>query len=164
MKEIPSSKFYVYLHRHPETQQVVYVGKGTAGRAWACGTSTNAKHGRGTRTPQHQEWIDSLLDQGYTPADFVKIVKQGLDSKTALTLELELTEQYKNSSTLFNVMCYGTANSVLTPEQLKKANGLREEFATSYSKIAQQIGATPMTVWRALNKKTKSYSEEYTHV
>jgi hypothetical protein len=154
----------VYLHRHPVTGEVVYIGKGTAGRAWACGTSTNAKHGRGTRTPQHQKWIESLLDQGYTPADFVVIVERGLDSKTALVLELELTEQYKITNTLFNVMCYGTTKlAVLTPEQLKKANGLREEFATSYSKIAQQVGATTMTVWRALNNKTKSYSEEYTN-
>ena len=52
---------------------MVYVGKGTAGRAWACGHSSGAKHGRGNRTKVHQDWIFDLLQRGYTPDDFVEI-------------------------------------------------------------------------------------------
>ncbi len=156
------SKFYVYLHFHPETKQIVYVGKGTAGRAWQCGTSLNARHGRGNRTEKHQQWIVALLEEGYTPADFVQIVEQGLSPEAALQLEADLTEQHKAEG-LFNRDCYGRKSiTVLAPEQILLAGSLRSE-GYSYSRIALRLEKTTMTIWRALNGRTKSYQQGATN-
>ena len=77
MSKVKLSRCYVYLHKHPETQQIVYVGKGTAGRAWSCNTS--------------------LKD-------------------------------------------------------------LRARQNLSYVKTASKLGTNTMTIWRALNNKTKAYA------
>jgi hypothetical protein len=159
-QEASSHKFYVYQHIHPESKQVVYVGKGTAGRAWSCGFSSGAIHGRGNRTKEHQTWIHALLNSGYTPADFVVIVAQGLDGTSAREIETELTEECRvGGAPLFNIMCYGVEkNAVLSPEQRIQAVDLRTK-GLSYAKIARQIGVSTMTVWRALHGKTKAYRE-----
>lgn len=143
------NRYYVYTHFHPQTKEVVYVGKGTAHRAWLCEQS---------RTTEHKQWIADLTQQGFTPGDFARIEAQGLDNKSALEIERELTEEYKNSGAkLFNLHCYGRKDiAVLTPEQILMAGTLRSE-GVSYSKIALQLGFSTMTIWRALNGKTKSY-------
>lgn len=151
-------KFYVYIHFHPESKEVVYVGKGTAGRAWQCGYSTaKAPDGlRGNRTKEHQQWIEKLLFVGYTPSDYVQIIAQGLDKKSAYRFEAELTEQHKIAGAkLFNRSCYGRTDIlVLTPNTLKTAAQLRVD-GLSYAKIAKQLEVSTMAVWRALNGKTK---------
>jgi hypothetical protein len=146
---VSKNRYYVYTHSHPETKEVVYIGKGTAHRAWLCDQS---------RTAEHKQWISKLVQQGYTPADFVNIVAQGLDNRSALDIEKETTEEYRISGAkLFNLLCYGTfKNTALSPKQLTDAADLREQ-GISYSKIAAAVDATTMTVWRALNNKTKAY-------
>lgn len=155
-----SNRYYVYTHFHPETKEVVYVGKGAGGRAWATGYSTaKASRGlRGNRTEEHQRWITELLEAGHTPGDYVQIVAQGLDNGSALDIEKETTEKYVSlCAKLFNLACYGTLkNTVLSPKQLAEASELRKQ-GVSYSKIAKTVTATTMTVWRALNNKTKAY-------
>lgn len=160
MGKVKLSRYYVYLHKHPETQAVVYVGKGTAGRAWSCSTSPNSKRGRGNRTSEHQSWIDTLLNSGYTPADFVEILAKGLSDEEARHLEQETTEEQRvTGSPLFNVMCYGVIkNAVLSNEQVRLAEDFRNQQNLSYVKIASKLGTNTMTIWRALNNKTKAYA------
>jgi hypothetical protein len=52
------NQYYVYIHFHPVTKDVVYVGKGKTHRAW--------ESDRG-RQPDHATWIADLLLQGYSP-------------------------------------------------------------------------------------------------
>lgn len=152
------SKYYVYLHVHPETKVVVYVGKGTAGRAWACGHSSGAKNGRGNRTKEHQGWIFDLLKKGYTPDDFVEIIAKNLTNREAVQFENEATEYYKSLSPLFNMMCYGHPTlAALSPEQMREAQELRSQ-GLSYSLIAESIKGSTQTVWRFLTNKTKCYA------
>jgi hypothetical protein len=153
------NRFYVYLHIHPETKEVVYVGKGTGGRAWAIGSSSSPS-GRGNRTKEHQTWIQGLLNAGYTPADYVVIAAQSLDNRSARKIEAELTEENKNSGAkLFNIQCYGVPqHTVLSPQQIDSVFAMRAQGLT-YSTIAERMNTATMTTWRALNGKTKSYGK-----
>ena len=49
--------YYVYLHQHPKTDEVVYVGMGQRDRAWNV-------HVRQT---EHSQWMEDLLKEGYNP-------------------------------------------------------------------------------------------------
>ena len=31
------NKYYVYQHKHPVTEEILYIGKGSGGRAWRMG-------------------------------------------------------------------------------------------------------------------------------
>lgn len=52
---------YVYVHSHPETGEVVYVGHGTNERAWRCTTLNNQDTANyGHRSKEHAEWCFNL--------------------------------------------------------------------------------------------------------
>ena len=87
------SKFYVYMHRCPLTSEIVYVGKGTGGRAW------DVTRSRGT-FKEHQTWMLELIDQGYVPSDWVFIIHKGLDEREAFNREKEFL--YANGHVRFN--------------------------------------------------------------
>ena len=146
-------KFYVYLHVDPDSGKVVYVGKGTAGRAWSCGSSTAVPGKRGNRTKEHNAWISQLLARGYTPADFVRIKWQALDEPTARRIEAELLEKH-SSEALFNRR-YGLANLKITPEKVRAGREAREQGAT-WEEAANLVGVSKMTLWRALTNRTKA--------
>lgn len=78
-----STKYYVYTHQHPSTGHTVYVGKGTGGRAWDV-TRCRNKH------RQHQEWMLTLMEEGFVPSDWVVIVLKGLTESDAFAGEKEL--------------------------------------------------------------------------
>jgi len=142
-------KYYVYEHFHPVTGEVVYIGKGTAGRAWSCGSSTAKPGLRGNRTAEHNGWITALLNQGFTPADFVRIIQQGLTNNEALKLEKELLDDSKYVG-LFNRLC----PTKLTQEQVRDGRYMLEH-GIPYSQAANKLGVSTMTLWRAMNGKTK---------
>lgn len=89
-------RYYVYWHRHPLEGGIVYVGKGCGGRAWD--TSRNRKFCH----PDHYEWILDLLNQGFTPQDYVVIGDQNLSQEDAFTKEKEFT--HANGQPRFNRM------------------------------------------------------------
>jgi hypothetical protein len=72
--------FYVYLHRHPSTEVVFYVGKGVDARAW----------NMFDRRPEHTEKLYKLLREGHAPGSWVSIVKWGLTEGEALRAEDQL--------------------------------------------------------------------------
>jgi hypothetical protein len=87
------SEFYVYLHKDPLTQEVVYVGKGKYGRAWDVTRSrANSK--------DHQAWMEELSLKGYIPCDWVVILERNLEEAQAFQLEKETL--YKLGVTKFN--------------------------------------------------------------
>jgi len=72
--------YYVYLHRHPVTQETLYVGKGVDSRAWAMLN----------RYPEHTAVLYKLLQEGHAPGSWVSLVKWGLTEYEALALEDKL--------------------------------------------------------------------------
>lgn len=90
----PYPRCYVYIHFHPEREtEVVYVGKGTRGRAW---DDTR-------RCPDHRRWLRDWQNLGYAPDQFVKVVKRKLTSREAELEERKLIASYRtHGATLFN--------------------------------------------------------------
>ena len=84
--------YYVYKHIDPETNDVVYVGKGSGGRAWDV---TRCR----SQNKDHQEWMQSLCAKGYTPDEWVEICYKGLTEEEALRIEKDFLSK---SLTAFN--------------------------------------------------------------
>ncbi len=142
-------KYYVYEHFHPETKKVVYIGKGTGGRAWSYGYSKSKTQNRGNRTKEHQAWMNELFERGYTPDQFVRVVKRGLTNKEALSLELAMLDESKYAG-LFNKI----TPTKITREQVSNGRHL-VALGDSYATAAKKLDLSTMTLWRALNGKTK---------
>ncbi len=149
-KELPSvyqSIYYVYTHTDPETEEVIYVGKGSRGRAWHC-AETNS---RGYTHAQH---LNTLTLQGYTPDSWVTIIASGLTSEEAYKLETDLIwslEPFPKYNDKKDSCC------VLDNAKLILISKLRDE-GLSYASIANEIEVATMTVYRALNGHTKNYT------
>ncbi len=60
------SKFYVYAHIEPISGETMYVGMGSGGRAFVCSPTS---HGN----VEHRNWITGLLNDGFTPEQWVKV-------------------------------------------------------------------------------------------
>jgi len=132
------SRSYVYVHRVPITQEVRYVGKGTGGRAWTCNFSVSKSElgRRGNRTKEHHEWLIACFNLGYTMADIVSILVQGLSNKEALFRERKELKRHP-PDTLFNNQTKPSL-LVLSREQLATAFALREAGGT-YLEIAKAL-------------------------
>ena len=142
--------YYVYLHQHPKTDEVVYVGMGQRDRAW------NVR----VRQTEHSQWMEDLLKEGYTPADWVKISAKQLTKDLADTVETELIKQH-------NPMFNRAKNVVYLLNRRDQAlvgifKALRE-MGYSYTKIAFLSGAEGLksrdnknaaTIWRYVNDRS----------
>lgn len=153
---------YVYLHVDPRDGSVRYIGKGSKGRAWACGFSKSAKakgSGRyGNRTEEHNDWINGLLAEGYIPSDWVQIVRAKLTSAEALRLEKQLIKVSEQSKLLFNITDTSVKCKALSEDAFREAQSLRAQ-GMSYDNIAQQLGVSVMPLYRALKGQTKGYQK-----
>lgn len=142
--------FYIYKHIDPETEEVVYVGMGSCGRAWSIGY-TNKPGYNGHRSNGHVSWYQSLEDKGYTLWDIVKEHKRNLSKDEALLEEKKLIEEL---SPRFN--CNLGLNSLkVTKEMVSCANEMRKNN-TSWKEISMSLGISVMTIWRACNGHTKN--------
>lgn len=140
------SIYYVYEHFHPETFEIVYIGYGSKGRAWTCGHK-----GLSIRTEKHLNWIETLLEFGYTPDQFVRVLRRGLSKNDAKEYELKLIHAFKpvfNKSIRYPGLKF-------TPELYKKAIGMREE-GMSYKAIGERLSLATMTIHRGLSGKSIS--------
>lgn len=138
--------YYVYFHRDPITNEVVYVGKGSRGRAWHC-AETNS------RSLEHSKWMNDLIYKGYTPNDWVEIVETQLDNNQALELETNLiwgSLTFPKFNSKKNYACKLSKDILLKIQRLRKENA-------SYDSIAKIVGFSTMTIYRALNGQTKNY-------
>ena len=82
---------YVYIHMDPRNSQVVYVGKGTAARAWA----------KCNRSAEHKRWIAELKSLNLLP--IIKIAHILKDGKDALIREkILISFLLKTGHILFN--------------------------------------------------------------
>lgn|SRR5574343_605140 len=141
----PRDRYYVYIHVDPMTSSVVYVGKGTRGRAWVFSRDRS-----GGRKDDHFLWMLGLEAAGLTPANWVYIVDEGLSEKEALSVESTLIGLH---DPVFNK---NTRRSLsYTAEQFREMVALRSA-GVGYKEIADTVGTSTMTAHRALNGKTKS--------
>lgn len=145
---------YVYLHIHPETEEVVYVGHGTNERAWRCTalkTTTTEDSIYGHRSREHADWCQALILEGYVPNDWVQIIERSLDKTYACKLEQKLIREIKPK---FN-KAMGQKLLKLNKKQLEKAENMRSQ-GYFYTNIADELKVATMTVWRALNGKNQN--------
>jgi hypothetical protein len=85
---------YVYLHFHPQRpDEIVYVGRGSGGRAWSCDDRSTA----------HQVWMLEWQSLGYSPDQFVKIVARGLTPQQAEKREKQEIAFWKAKGLLLNL-------------------------------------------------------------
>ena len=140
------NKYYWYKHVDPVTKEVVYVGHGSGGRAWQCGSSHSP-----LRSKDHCKWADELLERGVTPDEWVEVGEKGLSKKEAKESELILIHKLKprfNQSIRHPLLKF-------TPDLYDTAVALREA-GHSYGYIAKSLGLSIMVVHRGLNKKSIS--------
>lgn len=142
-QELPSI-YYVYHHEHPDTGEVVYVGKGSRGRAWHCAESNS-------RGASHAVWMNGLIADGFTPDAWVVLLETGLTEADAYAKEALLID---NHLPIFNSK--HDAACKLTQDNLSQIKLLRENGNT-YKGIGEIVGFSTMTIYRALNGKTKNY-------
>jgi len=79
------SIFYVYLHVD-RNGSVVYVGKGSAGRAWDARPTTRGNNGG---AEQHHAWMSERI---LNEEEFVEMVATKLTNRQALVLESSIKE------------------------------------------------------------------------
>ena len=149
MSELPtlyqsSNIYYVYTHTDPETNEIVYIGKGSRGRAWHCAESNS-------RGEEHALWMNKLIHQGFTPDAWVTLIESALSEEESYKLERELIEKHKPK---YNSR--GDAACKLSSFDLEEIKFWRER-GLSYEKIAEKVGFSTMTVFRAYNGRTKNY-------
>jgi hypothetical protein len=84
----PYPKHYVYVHFHPQhpddERYVVYVGEGVDSRAW------NRYH----RLDDHRYQMRDWQDLGYTPDQFVKVVRRKMTKAQPVHFEKQLVRYY----------------------------------------------------------------------
>lgn len=148
MSELPTiyqNIYYIYFHVIPETEELVYIGKGSRGRAWHCAESNS-------RSEEHAKWMNDLILRGYTPDAWVRIVESSLTEEDALAKELQLIHEKRP---IFNSKRGHTCK--LTSEDLNEIKRLRE-LGQSYDTISKEIGVSTMTIFRAFNNRTMNYA------
>mgnify|MGYP003989866889 CR=1 FL=1 len=151
-----NSIYYVYIHKHPVSEDVAYVGMGSKGRAWVMHNSGGDNAAYGHRDQYHFGWFLSLESEGYTLYDIVEIVEKGLTKKEALTIERALIADLNPT---FNK---AQGLNILKMDKGKYGEALElREAGLSYANIGLEIGLSAMTVYRALNGLTKNIGDDY---
>lgn len=150
-------RYYVYQHVDPRNGEVRYIGKGSMGRAWACGRSTSEpkKTRKGMRSTAHYNWMMELTEIGFIPDDWVFILHKRLSTTEAHEVEKGIVSRHPQPERLFNVT-NTRPRCILTDKQLENARCLRKN-GLPYEKIAEEIGTSTMTAYRALTGQTKGY-------
>ena len=139
---------YLYFHISLETGDVVYVGTGSGGRAWA-----SSKTHR--RNAAHRNWLASMDEQGLTPDQYVSIEYKNFNRALVLKKEQECIAEL---SPVFNYTGKWDWCLSLSDDQITLSKLLREE-GMGYKAIAKEVGSSAMTVFRLLNNKTKGYND-----
>lgn len=139
-------RYYVYFHRDPETSEVQYVGHGCGARAWLSNEPF--------RSYLHSEYLGMLENTGFTPDEWVDVVKKGLTKEEACEQERRFIKELKPT---YNKI-QGAALLEFTPALLAEAIGLRD-LGWSYQKIADHFGMSTMTVHRSINGGSPALEE-----
>lgn len=138
-------EYYVYQHKNPQDESIVYVGLGSFERAWLCRGSNRSK--------EHQEMLKDLFKKGYTMADIVEITHQKIDKETAKKIETLMIFEIQPK---FNKQGNDNWNypSRFTEEIKDMAKSLKQ-MGYGCQNIAYLLGGNKkenaMTIWRMVN-------------
>ena len=143
--------YYVYQHVDPRNNELIYIGHGCRGRAWTHGSDKSV-----LRSQDHLAHLESMTFDGFTAGDWVTILASGMDKSSACHHEQELIRDFKPK---YNKP-QGLKNLKLSPDQFTLCQEMRED-GMFYSQIADEVGVSAMTVYRALNGQTKNIGEDY---
>lgn len=141
---------YVYLHRHPNTDEVLYVGSGRNERAYRS-TTTGDSRLYGHRSKEHAMVLKELQLEGYLPTDWVEILAKQLTKSEACVIEQEHIRELRPR---FNRPA-GQKLLKMKDGLLEQAVKLRSE-GLFYHQIAEKLEISTMAVWRGLNGKNKN--------
>lgn len=142
---------YVYSHTDPRTDELIYIGHGCRGRAWTHGSDKSV-----LRSQEHLAHLESMTADGFHAGDWVCILHSGLSKSDACKLEQELIRDLKPT---YNKP-QGKHLLKLTREQFVLCLEMRND-GISYHDIANEVGVSTMTVYRALNGQTKNIGDDY---
>lgn len=146
-------KSYIYAHILPESGQIIYIGSGQQERAWSLYK----------RSDPHQSVLNNIQRMGFSPSDYVVILKGGLEAKEALVEELRLIKETKP---MFNQQGNGAANagrgesnhlSVFTDAQVLAIRQQYSEGNISMRAIARQLGTGVTSTRKAIQGKSWSH-------
>lgn len=143
--------YYVYKHTDPRTNEIIYIGHGCRGRAWIHGSKLTC-----LRSQPHLDHLEGMTQAGFTPQDWVELIVTGITKEDACKIEQDLIRKINPT---YN-MPQGKHLIKLTPEQFQMCKKLREGGAY-YNVIANEVGVSAMTVYRALNGQTKNIGVGY---
>lgn len=133
--------YYVYTHRKPETNEVLYVGRGSGGRAWQTGASHRCN-------PAHQDWLKAMMYQeNITMANIVVIEASNLYFEDSVQIEKDLIEEF---NPIFNRKM--GVPFKLSEEDIKEARRVKDTQNITYSELAEKYNVSTMTMWRALKR------------
>ena len=90
----------------------------------------------------------------YLPTDYVTILQKNMTKSSACAVEQQLIRDMKPK---FNKP-QGLQNMKVTKDSFEVMKGLREE-GFYYREIAETLGVSTMTVYRAINNQTKNLGE-----
>ena len=143
--------YYVYSHVDPRTDEIIYVGHGCRGRAWIHGSKKTC-----LRSQEHLNHLESLTQDGFVATDWVVILAQGMDKKSAAQLERTMIEDLEPT---YNKR-QGEKIMKVTADMLTEMESLRhspfKDGGLSYKLIADVVGVSTMTAYRALTGATKN--------
>ena len=143
--------YYVYKHVDPRSDELIYIGHGCRGRAWTHGSDKSV-----LRSQEHLAHLESMTVDGFVPPHWVHIIHSGILKSDACKIEQELIRELNPK---YNKP-QGKQNLKLTPEQYNLCSEMRDD-GMFYHQIANEIGVSTMTVYRALNGQTKNIGEDY---
>ena len=138
--------YYVYKHTDPRTDELIYIGHGCRGRAWIHGSEKTV-----LRSTDHLAHLEAMTQEGFIATDWVEVVNSGLSKKDACKIEQELIRELQPT---YNKP-QGKHLLKLSKDQLDLCKELREQ-GLFYHQIAEEVGVSTMTVYRALNGQTKN--------
>lgn len=146
-------KSYIYAHILPETGEILYIGMGQQERAWSIHK----------RSASHQKILENLQGLGYSPADYVSIIAQGLDDADARRGELALIRQLLP---LLNQQGNGAANagrgtdnrnSVLTEGKVRTMRSEHADGSLSIRAIGRRHGVAYTTARKVIERSAWSH-------
>lgn len=139
------SIYYVYLHVHPRTHEVVYVGKGVYGRAWDVTRNRNGH-------PEHLAWMKEQASQGYLPTEWVQIWKRELTEQEAFAEEKNYLHTHGTKK--FNRQS-GERNfqAKLTDEQAREIYLLCQDQVYTHQQLADKYGVSRAAISMIASRK-----------
>jgi hypothetical protein len=143
-------EYYVYAHKDPDTGEIVYIGHGRGSRAWHF-NSYRRRTTDTSRDKEHNDWASSLIQEGFLPCDFVVVLCRNLSKSDACKVEQQLIRKQQPR---FN-KSLGKSLLKFNEDDVAFMHTLRM-YGMSFNKIAKEMGASTMTVWRTLTGANKN--------